>query len=269
MQEGPDRAVVADIPHLVRDARLAGSAREPAAEDVVEREEADRLAHGLRRPPEAAAHEHLADGMAVEVSRDDRGVVRVPIRVGQDRLGLLAPPGSGGAQRRAEVNRVHDDRAAVDAQARGHRRTRALDDARQVRQQHLPARLDRPRREHGVAAVVSFEARDGKVDRVQGQRARDGLDPAGGHLLQHENVGAAQLRVAREHRGGALHLPAVLDVEGDDAQRGIRVLDLPETRLVAGTLRLQVVVGRGAARARERRTGQGEASHVPEHLTTG
>ncbi len=91
-----------------------------------------------------------------------------------------------------------------------------------VREDHLPAPLDRPAGEQGGPEIAAAGRMDhcGVERVVVAQRPGNPPRPALVHLLERQDVRLAKA-VALEHFDGAIDLAGELDVEGDDPDEGI------------------------------------------------
>jgi hypothetical protein len=111
---------------------------------------------------------------------------------------------------------VHQEPSLSDLQDRGGRGPALASSPPSMREQQLPASLDRPAGENRRAEVLAACRVDaGWVIRVvQAERSGDPIYPVLVHLLQRQDVGSSKA-VLLEHLDSAVDLAGELDVEGD------------------------------------------------------
>ena len=174
----------------------------------------------LGGPTVALLLRHRTDPWVVQVTPDHHPRILFGIR--QHRVQLVATRRRRQPRHGAQVKGIHPHQRSTYPN-RGHgRRSLAVDETGEMRQQNLSVFYDRPACQYRITEVpVGVEAVDRGVVHVP--HAECVGYPSGAfliHLLQQDHIRVSEGWIVRKHRDGAVHPDPILDVERDDPQRG-------------------------------------------------
>ena len=231
-------------------ARHPGSQRRKVAhEDVVPGEERYAGPHSRSHPAVPLLHQERTYPLAIEVPGNHHRAMESG-GVPQDRQDLILSGRFRDLELGLQMNRVRQQRPTTNPQDRRGGSAPLVPDSSLVRQDQLPALLDRPPSKESGAEITIIGWMDGTrvIGVVELQGASDPFDPFLVHFLQGNDIRSGQT-VAAQHLDGSIDGAAQLDIESDDA-KPVGGREIPGSRRVgpkeAGTFGVEQIRGAGA-----------------------